>query len=112
MENVMKYKDFAGSVQYSATDKVFHGKIEFIADLVTFEGTSVAELEQAFGEAVDDYLELCAAVGKDPQKSFKGTFNVRIKPELHRKAAMVSIERGISLNKLVEESLEKCLGSS
>lgn len=48
MENLMKYKNFVGSVQYNADDKVFHGKLEFITDLVTFEGTSVSELEAAF----------------------------------------------------------------
>ncbi len=55
---------FTGSVLYNPEDRVFHGKIEFITDLVTFEGTSVDELETAFAEAVDDYLELCEAVGK------------------------------------------------
>ena len=58
MENILRHKDFIGSVRYSNDDKVFHGKIELITDLVTFEGTSVTELETAFSEAVDDYIEL------------------------------------------------------
>jgi predicted HicB family RNase H-like nuclease len=108
-ENMLVFKDFFGSVRFNPADKVFHGKIEFITDLVTFEGTSVNELETAFKEAVEDYLELCEAVGKKPLKSFKGSFNVRIKPELHRKAALVSLEKGVSLNQLVAEALEKCV---
>ena len=106
----MKYNDFVGSVQYNADDKIFHGKLEFITDLVTFEGTSVSELEAAFREAVDDYLELCKTVGKKPEKSFAGSFNVRIKPELHRRAAIASLERGISLNQLIVDAVRKYVG--
>ncbi|MDF3076720.1 MAG: type toxin-antitoxin system HicB family antitoxin [Sphingobacteriaceae bacterium] len=105
MENVLKYDGFVGSVKYNSDDKVFHGKIEFITDLVTFEGQTVAELEAAFTEAVEDYKELCSAVSKDPKKSFSGVFNVRLKPELHQKAALLSIEKGVSLNQLVNEAL-------
>jgi predicted HicB family RNase H-like nuclease len=105
MENILKYKDFTGSVLYNPEDRVFHGKIEFVTDLVTFEGTSVDELEAAFAEAVDDYLELCEAVGKQPEKAFPGSFNVRMKPELHRQAAIASLERRMSLNQLVTEAV-------
>ena len=103
----MRYKDYVGSVQYNADDKVFHGKLEFIPDLVTFEGTSVDELEAAFVEAVEDYLELCETVGKKPEKSFAGSFNIRMKPELHRQAAIASLEKGVSLNQLVVDALSQ-----
>ncbi len=107
MENTIEYKSFLGSVQYNSTDEVFHGKIEFITDLVTFEGTTVAELKAAFHEAVDDYLELCQEVGKPPEKSLKGVFSVRIKPELHRKAAIVAVKKDISLNQVVAEAISQ-----
>ena len=103
--SLITYKDFTGSVLYNPEDRVFHGKIEFITDLVTFEGTSVDELEAAFAEAVDDYLELCEAVGKQPEKAFPGSFNVRMKPELHRQAAIASLEKRMSLNQLVTEAV-------
>lgn len=81
MENVLKYKDFTGNVQFNTEDSVFHGRIEFITDLITFEGTSVRELEDAFKEAVDDYIELCTLTNKDPKRSCSGTFNVPLKPK-------------------------------
>lgn len=112
MENVMRYKEYVGSVQYNADDKVFHGKLEFITDLVTFEGTSVDELETAFVEAVEDYIELCETVGKKPEKSFAGSFNIRMKPELHRQAAIASLEKGISLNQLVVDAVSRYVGRS
>lgn len=108
----MKYKNFIGSVQYNANDEVFHGKIEFITDLVTFEGTTVAELKNAFHEAVEDYLELCEEVGKQPEKSLNGVFNVRVKPELHKKAAIVAIEKKTSLNQVVMEALSQYVNSN
>jgi len=63
-----------------------YGKIEGINDLVTFEGNSVSELKNSFKEVVDDYIELCQKANKEPTKSFEGTFNVRLTPELHKKA--------------------------
>lgn len=107
MSSIIRYKDYIGSVEYSSADKVFHGKIEFINDLVTFEGTTVDELEAAFQEAVESYLQLCEEIGKEPEKAFKGTFNVRMQPELHKKAAMTSAERGIPLNQLVVEAVSQ-----
>ena len=112
VENVLRYQDFVGTVQYNANDKVFHGKLAFITDLVTFEGSSVTELEDAFIEAVDDYVELCEQVGKKPEKSFAGSFNIRMKPELHRQAAIVSMEKGLSLNQLVIDAVSRYVGRS
>ena len=103
----MRYKEYVGSVQYNAEDKVFHGRLEFITDLVTFEGTSVDELEAAFVEAVEDYVELCETVGRKPEKSFPGSFNIRMKPELHRQAAIASLEKGVSLNQLVVDAVSR-----
>ena len=107
MKDVLTYKDFTGSVHFSAADKVFHGKIEGISDLIMFEGQSVAELTTAFHEAVEDYLELCKEVGKEPEKSYKGSFNVRVSFDLHRKAVEKAIRLGISLNQLVQKALEE-----
>jgi len=109
MKDVLNYNNFTGSVRFSAEDNVFHGKIEGIRDLVTFEGQSVMELVEAFHEAVDDYLELCAEAGKSPERSYKGSFNVRIPLGLHRKAAERAAVMGISLNQLIQKTLEEKL---
>lgn len=102
----MEYKGYIGRVEFSAEDKVFHGKIDFINDLVTFEATSVEALEKEFKASVDDYIETCKELNIKPQKSFKGTFNVRIAPELHKEAAFQAAKRNLSLNRLVEEALK------
>ena len=112
MKNVLKYKEYLGSVHYSAEDEVFYGKLESIEDHISFEGDSVDDLQQAFRDAVDDYLEICRASGKSPEKSYKGSFNIRIDPELHKKAARKSVELGISLNQLVEKAISVLLSQS
>ena len=104
-DNMLKYKDFYGSVEYSANDECFFSKIIGTSDLVTFEGDSVAALKEAFTEAVEDYLVLCEEMGKEPQRTYKGSFNVRISPELHREAAVIASSKGISLNALVEKAI-------
>jgi predicted HicB family RNase H-like nuclease len=104
-DNILKHKGFYGSVEYSASDECFFGKIIGTADLVTFEGDCVDGLKKAFVDAVEDYLVLCNEVGKNPQKSYKGSFNVRISPELHKEAATVASSKGISLNAFVEKAI-------
>ena len=109
MKDILKYKDYIGSVHYCSEDEVFCGKLEGIDDHVSFEGSSVTALKSAFKEAARDYAELCEATGKPLQKSYKGSFNVRIKPELHKEAARKSVELGLSLNQLVEKAIHKLL---
>jgi len=104
-DNFLKYNDFCGSVEYSAADECFFGKLIGTTDLVTFEGDSVESLKQAFVEAVEDYIILCQEVGKDPQKSYKGSFSIRISPDLHRKAADIASRHGMSLNAFVEKAI-------
>ncbi|MBF0456797.1 MAG: type II toxin-antitoxin system HicB family antitoxin [Nitrospirae bacterium] len=107
MKNIITQKGLIGSVWFSEEDMVFHGKIEGINDLVSYEGSTVEELITNFHEAVDDYLELCKEVGKEPGKSYKGSFNVRINPDLHKKAAMKAKIMGVSLNQFVLMAIEK-----
>jgi predicted HicB family RNase H-like nuclease len=107
MSDTMTYKGYIGSVHYSEEDEVFHGKIEALNDLIMFEGKSVKELKKAFHEAVDDYLETCKEMGREPQKPFKGSFNVRIPSDLHRKAAKKATLMGVSLNQFVQKALEE-----
>jgi len=107
MKDIVQYKDFIGSVHFNADDEIFFGKIEGVDDLISFEGNTVSELKQAFEEAVDDYVVLCKEHGKKIEKSYKGSFNVRIPPEIHKKAKMLSIMQGISLNQFIQKAVEQ-----
>lgn len=107
MKDVLMYKGFIGSVHFDAEDHVFHGKIEGINDLVTFEGNAVKEIIRAFHEAADDYLSLCKETGKEPIKSARGSFNVRISPEIHQRILEITAIEQISLNRFVEKAIEK-----
>lgn len=106
MNNILEYKSYIGSVEFSSADKVFFGKVVGIKDLVTFEGESVKELENAFHEMVDDYLLTCKQLGKEPEKTYKGTFNVRLSSDLHKKAALLANRRNLSLNQFVNFALK------
>ena len=103
----LKYKEFVASIEFSDADDVFYGKILGINDLILFEGSSVNELKHAFDEAVEDYLELCKEMNKDPYKSFKGSFNVRIPTDLHKKVFFRAQKTGLSLNQFIKTVLEK-----
>lgn len=109
MKDFMEYKGYTGSVGFSAEDEVFHGKLEGIRDLVTYEGTDIVSLKQSFHDAVDDYLKTCRKHRKSPDQSFKGSFNVRVGSELHRRATVFASEHKKKLNAVVSEALEKYL---
>ena len=111
MKDMMSYNGYYGSVHYSDEDQIFHGKIEFVRSLVSYEGDSVKSLRKAFEEAVDDYLDLCAKEGKIPDKPFKGSFNVRTGSDLHREAVLFAKANGTTLNTLVTEALERYLAA-
>ncbi len=103
--NTLKYKGYVGSVAYSEADKVFFGKIEGIDGLGNYEGESVSELTDAFQEAVEDYIVFCEEHNRKPEKSYTGTFNVRIAPDTHRDIAHLAAEAGISINAFVRKAL-------
>ena len=109
MSDVLQYKDYIASLQYSSEDEVFYGKILGIDDLVSFEGASVKELKKAFQEAVEDYIETCKQLGKEPNKTYKGTFNVRVGADTHRDAAIYAATQNISLNDFVKTAIDFAL---
>jgi predicted HicB family RNase H-like nuclease len=112
MKDMMTYKGYFGSVHYNDDDKVFYGKLEFIRALVSYEGTDVVSLRTAFEEAVDDYLDLCEETGKKPEKPFKGTFNIRLDPSLHQRLVAHAMDKGMTLNSLIRDALEKAVSET
>jgi predicted HicB family RNase H-like nuclease len=109
MANLLHYKGYVGSIEFIEEKEIFYGKLQFINDLITFQGASVKEMKKDFQEAVDQYIRDCAELGREPGKPFKGRFPARINPELHRKAAFMALKQNISLNKYVERALEQAV---
>ena len=111
-KNYLEYKGYYTRIEFSPEDKVLFGKIEGINDLVNFESDSANEIENEFHAAVDDYLEFCSDAGLIPDKPYKGTFNVRVTPELHRSAAIAAFKKNISLNEFVKLAMESYISNS
>ncbi|HCW22894.1 MAG TPA: toxin-antitoxin system HicB family antitoxin [Lachnospiraceae bacterium] len=105
--NILEYKGYYTKIEYNVEDRVLYGKIEGIRDLVNFESDNAADIENEFHAAVDDYLEFCKEVGKEPDKEYKGSFNIRINPELHRSLVGISFKNGRTLNATIEKALEE-----
>jgi len=105
MNDILQYKNYYASVHFSADDEVFYGKILGVNDLISFEGASVKELKTSFEDAVEDYLDMCASINKDPDKTYKGTFNVRVPSALHKQAAVFAAIHNITLNEFVKKAL-------
>lgn len=105
MSNDLTYKGFTGSVEYNSEDRILFGKVLFIDSLLMYHGSSVQEIEDAFKETVDAYLAHCKKNGKEPNKPYSGSFNVRTSSELHRQAAQMAYKEKTSLNDIVVKSL-------
>lgn len=104
---MMKYKSYTGHVEYDDEAKIFHGEVLGIKDVVTFQGTTVKEIEQAFKDSVDDYLAFCKERGEEPDRPFSGKFNLRIPPTLHAKLSLQAKLNNLSLNNYIGEILKR-----
>ena len=109
--DLLRYKGYSARPEYSAEDRIFYGKILGISDLVDFQSENAKDLEEEFHKAVDDYLEFCAEIGKQPQKEYSGLLNVRISPELHREVSVFAQAEGVTLNKAVEQAIRAMVHS-
>lgn len=109
MGKVMEYKGYRASTTYDSDDEVFIGKVLGINDSLNFHGESVSELKETFHNCIDNYLEMCEAYGREPDKEYKGVFNVRISPETHKALAMQAEEDGITLNQHVANILDEAV---
>lgn len=107
MKNTMEYKGYTGSVEYSDEDGIFFGKAQFIRASISYEGCDAESLRRDFHDGIDDYLAMCQEKNITPEQPFKGSFNVRVGRNLHRRLAIEAVQRGISLNSLIVERLEQ-----
>lgn len=105
MATTRPYKGYEGTADMDMERQVCRGKILFIDDVVTYESDSPRELQREFEAAVEDYIETCTLVGKEPQRPLKGQFNVRITPALHRAATLRACQDHVSLNEVVVQAL-------
>ena len=112
MNNTMEYKGYIGSVEFSEKDALFFGKVLGIRALVSYEGENAHDLVEDFHGAVDGYLAHCEAEGTEPEKAYKGSFNVRISPELHKAAVIAALRGQMSLNSFVENAIANAVGAA
>lgn len=106
MNNTIQYKGYTGSVEFSEEDGIFYGKVMGIRSLISYEGENAKDLIHDFHGAVDDYIQTCEAEGRTPEVAYKGSFNVRISPELHKRLVIYATAHNMSLNSYIEETLE------
>jgi len=101
----LTHKEYTGSIEYSSEDNLLYGKVLGIKGLISFEGKTGENLEADFKKAIENYLDDCKMNNRVPEKPYKGSFNVRISPSLHQKAALLAKEAKVSLNSLVAEAI-------
>ena len=103
----MKFKGYMGRVDYDSSSKVFHGEVLGLKDVITFQGRNVDELEKAFKDSVNDYLDWCKERGEKPEKPYSGELRLRMPQELHAKLATAAQLKGQSLNTFIVDKLSK-----
>jgi predicted HicB family RNase H-like nuclease len=104
---MLKYKGYTGHVEFDDESGIFHGEVLDLRDVITFQGRSVEEIEQAFRDSIDDYLDFCQARGEEPDKPFSGRLMLRLSPHLHRVTYVRARREGKSLNQWIAEKLEQ-----
>ena len=104
---MLQHRGYTGKVEFEDEASLFHGEVIDLRDVVTFQGRSVEELEEAFRDSVDDYLEFCELRGEEPDRPFSGRLMLRVSPQLHRQAYIRARQEGKSLNQWISEKLEQ-----
>jgi predicted HicB family RNase H-like nuclease len=102
---MMEYKGYLGTVEYDAEAKLFHGDVINMRDVITFQGTTVTEIEKAFKDSIEDYLAWCTEENVEPERPYSGKFNLRLPPELHKEVAIKARKLNISINSFVEKAI-------
>ena len=105
----MGYKGYEAVVEYDEDAELFHGEVADLRDVITFQGTSVAELKKALAASIEDYLAFCKERGEEPERPFSGQFVVRTDPSLHKDVSTAARRAGVSLNKWIASALEKAV---
>lgn len=105
--NMMKYRGYVARIEYDEEDRIFAGRLAGIDDIVVFHGSTVDELETAFHESVDHYLEVSDRTGRPVQKPYSGKLMLRINPEIHAAVATASQVQGKSINQWAAEVLDR-----
>ncbi len=108
---MMNYKGYIATVEYDEDARIFAGEVINTRTVITFQGSTVDELESEFHNSVDDYLDWCKEDGISPEKPYSGRFNVRFEPVVHQEAAVAAKDMGISLNKFVETAVKDKLAA-
>ena len=104
---MLTYKGYTGRAEYDDESALLHGEVLDLRDVVTFQAKGVDELEAAFRDSIDDYLDFCKDRGEEPDKPFSGRLMLRLPPELHRKVYVSAQHEGKSLNQWIADRLEK-----
>ena len=102
---MMEYKGYIGVVEFDPEAMIFHGDVVNTRDVITFQGTSVEEINKSFKESIDDYLAWCVQDSVEPEKPYSGKFNLRLSPELHKEVAITARKLKISINNFVEKAI-------
>ena len=111
MNNTMEYKGYVGVIEFSVEDMLFYGKVQGIRSLISYEGSDANELVTDFHNAVDTYLKNCKRDGIKPEVAYKGTLNVRLSADTHKRAAIYAMNHGQSLNSLIDMAIREKLAS-
>lgn len=109
MKDFMHYKSYYGSVHFDDKELFFYGNVEFIRASVTYEATDARGLRKAFEDSIDEYLDLCKTQDIEPETPFKGSLNVRLGPELHRRVAIAAEHHHSTINKFIVETLSQAV---
>jgi len=105
MNTLLEYKGYHASIEYDADDNILVGEVLGIDDSLNFHGSSIDELTETFHNCIDNYLDLCAEIGKNPEKEYSGRFSVRINPEMHKKIYIMAESKGMSISNAIEDAI-------
>lgn len=105
----MNINGYKAVIIYDNEIDMFRGEFINLNGGADFYANNVKELHQEGLKSLQVYLDVCNEKGINPKKEYSGKLPLRISPELHAHLAEIAKIQGISINQLVQKSLEETL---
>ena len=70
----LSYQGYVGKARYDSEDDIYYGEVVNTKDKITFQTEKADKIREEFCSTVDDYIDFCKEIGKEPTFLEKGSY--------------------------------------
>ncbi|HEX6280355.1 MAG TPA: type II toxin-antitoxin system HicB family antitoxin [Pyrinomonadaceae bacterium] len=102
----MKFGEYEAVISFDPDISMFRGEFIGLNGGADFYADSIAKLRKEGEISLKVFLDFAKEKNIEPKKRFSGQFVLRLKPEVHKKYALLAKSKNLSLNQVLASTLE------